>query len=126
MPGAVPGCPGAVIVVWSGLVGFSLHRVSDMSEIGAYAAKTHLAKLLKRVQLGERFIITRRGDPIAELRPVSGHDSGRARRAVADMRKLRRELAGRGVTLQKILEEHESIRDLAHRPSGSSRSATRF
>jgi len=102
------------MLIWSGLVGFAQYQECGMSEIGAYAAKTHLAELLKRVQLGERFIITRHGEPIAELRPVSEHDSGRARQAVADMRKLRRELAGRGVTLQKILGEHESIRDLAH------------
>jgi len=102
------------MLIWSGLVGFAQYQERGMSEIGAYAAKTRLAELLKRVQLGERFIITRHGKPIAELRPVSEHDSGRARQAVADMRKLRRELAGRGVTLQKILGEHESIRDLAH------------
>jgi prevent-host-death family protein len=103
------------MVIWSGLVGFNQYRREGiMSEIGAYAAKTHLAELLERVRLGERFIITKHGEPIAELRPVSEHDSGRARRAVAEMRKLRRELAGRGVTLQKILGEHESTRDLAH------------
>lgn len=41
-----------------------------MSEIGVYEAKTHLAKLLERVEKGERFIITRHGRPVAELRPV--------------------------------------------------------
>jgi len=42
-----------------------------MAEIGVYEAKTHLAKLLERVEKGERFIITRHGRPVAELRPVS-------------------------------------------------------
>jgi prevent-host-death family protein len=85
-----------------------------VSEIGAYAAKTHLAELLERVRRGEHFVITRHGQPIAELRPVTGHDSGRASRAVADMRRLRRDLARRGVTLRKILGEGESMRDLTH------------
>jgi prevent-host-death family protein len=40
---------------------------SAMSEIGAYEAKTHLPKLLERVEKGERFVITRHGRPVAEL-----------------------------------------------------------
>ena len=42
-----------------------------MAEIGAYDAKTHLPKLLERVEKGERFVITRHGKPVAELRPVT-------------------------------------------------------
>jgi prevent-host-death family protein len=41
-----------------------------MAEIGAYEAKTHLPKLLERVQKGERFVITKHGRPVAELRPL--------------------------------------------------------
>lgn len=85
-----------------------------MTEIGAYDAKTHLPALLERVRRGERFIITKHGHPVAELRPFAGHDAEQARRAIAEMRKLRKELAGRGVRLRKILEEGESLRDLAH------------
>lgn len=85
-----------------------------MSEIGAYDAKTHLPALLERVRRGERFVITKHGHPVAELRPYSGHDSERARRAVAEMRKLRKDLAARGVRLRKILEDGETLRDLAH------------
>jgi antitoxin (DNA-binding transcriptional repressor) of toxin-antitoxin stability system len=85
-----------------------------MTEIGAYDAKTHLPALLERVRLGERFIITKHGRPVAELRALAGHDTEQARRAVAEMRKLRKELAARGVRLRKILEEGESLRDLAH------------
>lgn len=39
-------------------------------EIGVFDAKTHLSEILQRVQAGERFLITRRGQRIAELRPV--------------------------------------------------------
>lgn len=42
------------------------------TEIGAFDAKTHLAALLKRVEAGERFVITRHGRPVAELRPLPG------------------------------------------------------
>jgi len=36
-----------------------------MSEIGAYAAKTHLLKLLERVEKGERFVITKHGRAVS-------------------------------------------------------------
>jgi len=38
--------------------------------IGAFAAKTELSKLLRQTQAGKRFIITQRGKPVAELRPI--------------------------------------------------------
>ena len=37
--------------------------------IGSYEAKTKLPELLRRVQAGEAFTITRRGKPIADLLP---------------------------------------------------------
>lgn len=41
-----------------------------MPEIGAYEAKTKLTELLRRVEAGEEFVITRRGKGIAVLKPV--------------------------------------------------------
>lgn len=38
--------------------------------IGAFAAKTELSKLLRQTRAGKHFIITQRGKPVAELRPV--------------------------------------------------------
>jgi prevent-host-death family protein len=52
--------------------------------IGAFEAKTHLSALLDRVDKGQVYLITKRGRPVAELRPVSprgrltfGSDAGR-------------------------------------------------
>ena len=39
-------------------------------EIGAFEAKTRLSELLQQVSQGRSFVITRRGRPVAELRPV--------------------------------------------------------
>ena len=39
-------------------------------EIGAFEAKTKLSELLEKVDRGEVFVITKRGRPVAELRPV--------------------------------------------------------
>jgi prevent-host-death family protein len=39
------------------------------TEIGAYEAKTKLPELLRQVQAGKRFTITKRGKAIADLIP---------------------------------------------------------
>jgi prevent-host-death family protein len=85
-----------------------------MSEIGAYEAKTHLPKLLERVQKGERFVITRHGRPVAELTPVADRDAARIRVAIGKLHNVRTALARRGVRLKDILRSGESLRDLAH------------
>ena len=86
-----------------------------MSEIGAYEAKTHLPKLLERVEKGERFVITRHGRAVAELGPVGKTDEKRTRRAIADLRSFRDELAGRGVRMRDLLGKGETVRELAHK-----------
>ncbi|MFW5882956.1 MAG: type II toxin-antitoxin system Phd/YefM family antitoxin [Verrucomicrobiota bacterium] len=48
--------------------------------IGAYEAKTHLPRLLRQAQGGKRFVITQRGQPVAELRPLSPALSGAGKR----------------------------------------------
>lgn len=40
-------------------------------EIGAFEAKTKLSALLEKVRNGQTYFITKRGQPVAELRPVS-------------------------------------------------------
>jgi prevent-host-death family protein len=45
-------------------------ETTRVQEIGAFDAKTHLSSLLERVASGESFTITKRGMPIAELRPL--------------------------------------------------------
>ena len=57
----------------------------EVTDIGAFEAKTRLSELLEQVSKGRVFRITRRGTPVAELRPVSapgkrptfGSDRGR-------------------------------------------------
>ena len=43
----------------------------QVKEIGAFEAKTRLSELLAQVRKGAVFLITKRGHPIAELRPVA-------------------------------------------------------
>ena len=85
-----------------------------MSEIGAYEAKTHLPKLLERVEKGERFVITRHGRPVAELVPVSERDTKRVQRALSGLRLRRQVFAKRGINLKSVLRKNESPCDLTH------------
>jgi prevent-host-death family protein len=84
-----------------------------MREVGAYEAKTHLPRLLEQVEKGERFVITRHGRAVAELVPVTRQDQAAVRRAVQDLEALRSDLARRGVRMQDLLAEGQSVRDLA-------------
>jgi prevent-host-death family protein len=44
----------------------------EPEEIGAFEAKTRLSELLERVREGRVYRITKRGVPVAELRPIEG------------------------------------------------------
>ncbi|MCX6935729.1 MAG: type II toxin-antitoxin system prevent-host-death family antitoxin [Verrucomicrobia bacterium] len=46
-------------------------------KIGAFAAKTNLARLLRQTRAGKHFIITSRGKPAAQLGPIQ-NEGGRA------------------------------------------------
>lgn len=85
-----------------------------MAEVGAFEAKTHLPKLLERVQKGERIVITKHGRPVAELVPIERRDPQRIRKAIAQVRSFRTKLSRRGVSLRGVLQKGESLRDLAH------------
>ena len=85
-----------------------------MAEIGAYDAKTHLPRLLERVEKGERFVITRHGKPVAELIPVAARDTAAIARAISEIRAVRGRLARRGVRLRDVLGKSKTWRDLAH------------
>ena len=57
-------------------------------EIGSYEAKTKLPELLRGIQAGNRYTITLRGEPIADLVPSEGSKGGDAVAAVDQMRNL--------------------------------------
>lgn len=52
------------------------------AEIGSYEAKTKLPELLRAVSQGERFTITLRGEPVADLIPSGELGRGNTRQAV--------------------------------------------
>jgi prevent-host-death family protein len=74
------------------------------TKIGAFEAKTKLPELLRRVEAGERFTITNRGQPVAELQPVSPGSMG-ARQAVALMQALPKVSGVSGRVVREMIEE---------------------
>jgi prevent-host-death family protein len=76
-----------------------------MSEIGAYAAKTYLPKLLERVEKGERFIITKHGRPVAELRPVSERSPERIRGIIERMKAFQATHDLGGISIRELINE---------------------
>jgi prevent-host-death family protein len=56
-----------------------------MTSIGSFEAKTHLPQLLARVGKGERFVITKRGRPVAMLVPLVEQGTADVRELVKNM-----------------------------------------
>lgn len=76
-----------------------------MPEIGAYEAKTHLPKLLARVAKGERFIITRHGEPVAELGPVSIRSKSEIKAAIQGLKDFQKMHSLGGVSVKELIRE---------------------
>lgn len=57
--------------------------------VGAYEAKTHLSKLLEKVEAGEEITITKHGAPVARLVPVKKEVSTEQRLAAIERIQLR-------------------------------------
>ncbi len=76
-----------------------------MTEIGASEAKTHLHRLLQRVEAGERFVITRHSRPVAELIPYRPRDVGKVRAAIESLKEFQRTHSLGDRTVRQALEE---------------------
>jgi prevent-host-death family protein len=56
--------------------------------IGSFEAKSQLSRLLRAVERGERFTITVRGRPVADLVPCEASANDAIKRAVEEMRQF--------------------------------------
>ena len=76
-----------------------------MENIGVYAAKTHLASLLDRVEGGEEVLITRHGRPVARLVPVEPQDKAAQTQAlVEEIRSTRKGFRATGKELGALVQ----------------------
>ena len=76
-----------------------------MSEIGALEAKTHLPELLRRVEAGERFVITRHNRPVAELVPLRPRDDAMVQSAIDELKAFQRTHSLGGPSVRRMVEE---------------------
>lgn len=75
-----------------------------MESIGAYEVKTHLSGLLKRVEQGESFMVTRNGVPIARLVPFQERPAVDRRQAIEAIRRFRQERPLGNLSVDEINE----------------------
>ena len=73
--------------------------------IGIYDAKSRLSDLIDKVRAGKEVVITRHGEPVAKLVPMSPVQAADAAELVRDIRALRKRLNVRTtVPLRKLIE----------------------
>lgn len=73
-----------------------------MKHIQATELKAKLAELLDEVERGQTLVVTRHGKPIARIMPDEEARRAESRRAIAEIRELRKG-AGKA-TIEEILE----------------------
>ena len=61
-----------------------------MHTIGAFAAKTHFAALLKQVEAGEEVVITKHGHPVAKLVPTKAVSQEQAKDVIQRLKEFGR------------------------------------
>ncbi len=76
-----------------------------MSEVGVFEAKTHLPKLLERVQKGERFVITKHGNPVAELIPFRKRSPDKIRAAIENLKAFQKTHSLGGPSVREMIKE---------------------
>ena len=76
-----------------------------MTTVGAYEAKTRFARLIERVERGERIVITRHGTPVAVLQPIEGGPSLPPEQVIAALKTFRRGRRLEGLPVRELIEE---------------------
>ena len=79
-----------------------------MKHIQATELKAKLAELLDEVERGQTLVVTRHGKPIARIMPDEEARRAESRRAIAEIRELRKG-AGKA-TIEEILERRDEGR----------------
>ncbi len=76
-----------------------------MERVGAYEAKTHLARLLERVAEGQRIAITKHGVPVAILQPYEPEKRIDVAAVIAQLRDFREGNTLGGISIREMVEE---------------------
>jgi len=73
-----------------------------MEEIGSFEAKTHFSRLIREVTAGKTFVITKNGEPVAQLCPLAGAPGLTPEAAAGRLRSRKVQL---GMSIRKALAE---------------------
>jgi prevent-host-death family protein len=80
-----------------------------MEIVGSFEAKTHLPELLRRVEQGESFVITKHGNPVARLVPAATiktkPDARQVVEAMLAFRDREGPTLGEGLAIRDLIEE---------------------
>lgn len=77
-----------------------------MITIGIFEAKANLGQLAQSAAEGEIVVLTRRGKPVAEIRPLEGESAqADTQLAIAALRKLRRTLKPGSFDIAELVGE---------------------
>lgn len=63
--------------------------------ISTFNAKTHLSEVLKKVEFGEKFIVTKRGKPIAKITPFKENLTFNSELVIQKFRDIRNNVKGK-------------------------------
>jgi prevent-host-death family protein len=80
-----------------------------METVGAYEVKTHLSTLLRRVERGESFTITKNGVPVAQLVPIEEKPKPDLEQVLADTRAFRKAHPLEGLSIKDLINEGRRI-----------------
>lgn len=75
------------------------------TEIGSFDAKAKLSELLRAVRSGQRYTITLRGDPVADLIPCESIEHQDAQAAIAMMRNISKIRGVSGKIIAELITE---------------------
>jgi len=75
-----------------------------METLGAFEAKTHLSELLRRVEKGESFTITKNGTPVAKLVPIEETPRQDVKKVVEEILQFRKTRPLGNLTVAEIKE----------------------
>ncbi len=76
-----------------------------MAIIGVYEARTRFSELLDRVARGERFVITRRGVPVAVIEPVALQRRRKVEEVIEEIKKFRKKRRLNGLDIKELIKE---------------------
>lgn len=76
-----------------------------MKPMGVFEAKTHFSALVNEAIAGHTTVITKNGEPVAELSPIKADRSTRAQVALARLRAMRSSLKGPRISARDLIDE---------------------